>query len=422
MTDASNFLDSPDEGAPAPATAAAFLDAGTQKPQADYRSDGENVFRQLGLTSRDIFSGLAGAATVPGDLANMAINKVSPTINKYTGSNIPPLGMPTEDVKNLLTKAGLPLPENNKEKLINGAAETMVQFMPNAENLIKYGKEAANNLGDMWNGYDGPATSAEAKTIANSHYQTAQESGGILTPNFTDKFLDKVSDMTPQTSAGKVVAGDTPLTQLNQRLQALRGKPLTLPAIQEVDEHLGNLIDSEHGPLGLSKNGQQLATVQRTLRNMVSDAGESDIVGGTDGFDALQSGRKAYSQAMKMQDVEKIARRASLSENPSTAIRTGIRTYLGNQSNTRGWSLDEVSALQDSAKRGAIGGTLNLMGSKLIPIGAGLIAEHTGGPIGAAVAFGASHAWTEMARKGATAIQDSKLQNVLQKLGGNVPQ
>jgi hypothetical protein len=224
-----------------------------------------------------------------------------------------------------------------------------------------------------------PQTSAEAKQIASGYYDLADKSGGTLTPQFTNKFIDGVSAAAPQTEAGQAVAGSSAVTNLVSRLQTLRDQPMTLQAAQEVDEGISNLIDKEYGVKGLSKDGKNLLDIQNAFRDQIENAGPGDITGGTTGFDALSPARQAWSQAMKMSDLERMQTRANMTDNPTTSIRTQIRTLLSNPSRARGYTPDEIAALQDAGDRGLLGGALHLFGSRLVPIVAGAVEAGTGG-------------------------------------------
>ena len=266
-----------------------------------------------------------------------------------------------------------------------------------------------------------PGTSAHAKQIAGAYYDIAAKSGGTLTPQFTDKFVDAVAAAGKQTEAGQATAGQNAVSALAERLQELRGKPLTLRAAQEVDEALGDLIDKEFGVRGLSKDGQKLAGIQRDFRDMIESAGKDDMVGGSAGFDALVPARKAWSQAMKMDDLERIQNRANMTDNPATSFKTQIRTLLNNRTKSRGYSDEEIAALQNAADRGVLGSALHVFGSRLVPLVAGGVGFGTGGPFNAILNAAAAHGVSSLLRQGATGIANRRLNNALATIARNVP-
>jgi hypothetical protein len=268
--------------------------------------------------------------------------------------------------------------------------------------------------------FDG-ATQA-AKQIASGYYQKADAVGGVLTPEFANRFVDEAEQIAPQTNEGKIVLGNSPVTNLIDRIQGLRDQPISLQGAQEIDEGLGNLISNEFGPAGLSKEGKNLFDLQTTFRDMIMHAGPEDIEGGTEGFQALQQGRSVWAQAMKMGDLQRIMDRAALTDNPATGIKSGLRVLLSNPDRARGYSPQEIAALRSAADRGVLGGALHVFGSRLIPVGAGIAGEAAGGLAGAIVAGTVGHMGSTMMRNAATALQSRRLGNALSVLGQGVPE
>jgi hypothetical protein len=262
---------------------------------------------------------------------------------------------------------------------------------------------------------------ADAKQTASDYYNIANQSGSTLTPQFTDNFVNSVGAAAPQTTAGQVVAGDNAVTQLAKRLEALRGQPMTLQAAQEVDEGIGDLIDREFDPIkGLSKDGRQLAGIQRSFRDQIANAGPGDITGGPAGFDALAQGRQAWAQAMKMDDLLRIQDRAQMTANPATSFQTQIRSLLTSATKSRGYTDAERAALEAAATRGTLGDTLQTFGSRLLPIvaaGAGA----SSGPLAGVAAPLAAHVGATALRRAATNVAQSRVTSALGTLAQGVP-
>jgi hypothetical protein len=265
-----------------------------------------------------------------------------------------------------------------------------------------------------------PTTSAAAKDIASAYYKQADQAGGTLTPQFTNKFVDSVAKAMPQTEAGKAIAGDNAVTKLVGRLEAIKDQPLTLQAAQEVDEALGGLITKEYGIKGISKEGARLAEIQRGFRDQIQNAEAGDVTGGTAGFEALGPARKAWSQAMKLADLERIQQRAEMTDNPATSVRTQIKTLLTNDAKSRGYSADERAALEAAAERGAIGGALHVFGSRLVPLAVGA-AGFSGGVLPGLAAAGVAHGASTLMRNAATGLAERRLNNAMTVLGRGVP-
>jgi hypothetical protein len=266
-----------------------------------------------------------------------------------------------------------------------------------------------------------PATAAGAKAVAAAYYQRAEAAGGTLTPQFTNRFIDSVHAASPQTAAGQAVAGENAVTGLAARLEALRDQPMSLQGAQEVDEALGNLISSEYGVRGLSKDGVNLQGVQRSFRDQIANAGAGDITGGTAGFDALGPARQAWAQAMKMDDIERAQQRADMTDNPTTSFRTQMRTLVNNATRSRGYSDDEIAALKAASDRGLMGGVLHTMGSRLIPIVTGAAEAVSGGGLqGIGTGIG-THLGQSVIRWAANKLQDARVARAKDVLNQRVP-
>jgi hypothetical protein len=267
----------------------------------------------------------------------------------------------------------------------------------------------------------GPKTSADMQILANGAYANAKANGGILSPDIVNKFVDAAEKVTPQTAAGRLVSGDSETTKLVQRLQALRGKPLSLDEAQEIDEEIGNLASSNTDLGKFTKEGLNINKVQSALRDTIDGASESDVVGGKDGFNSLVQARKYWSQMLKMRDVERIINRATNGkDNPGIIMKNGFGTLAAKLANaSRGWTPQEISAVQAASKTGAGASLARVFGSRLIPIAAAVVGETTGGPIGAVIGGGLSHIASSGARKIVTNSASARAQNVLQTIAKN---
>jgi len=267
----------------------------------------------------------------------------------------------------------------------------------------------------------GVSTSEAAKNIARAWYQRASMLGGNLTARFTNNFLDDAAaTINP---AREITTGPTEMTGLLSRWNAAyRNKPLTLNDIQAMDEGLGDLIDKHFDPkTGLDKDGLHLLDVQTALRQKIAGAGEGDVVGSKAGFDALVTGRQAWSQAMKMQDIERIQRRANMTDNPSGSVITQVKNLITNHAKSRGYFPDEMEALEDAASRGVLGGVMHRLGGRLwTMVGTG-VGSSIGGAPGAILGGMVGDIGSTAARNWATAIALRKMQNAFDVLGQRVP-
>lgn len=266
-------------------------------------------------------------------------------------------------------------------------------------------------------------TSQDVRQQAGAVYQRADQLGGVLKPSFTDDFIDDIQTLSPQTTAGRIVAGDDEFTQIVGRFEGLRGKPLTLQEANEVDKVLGDQIDKFiDGTTGKPDAiGRKLIQLQSTLRNKISGATQNDIVGTKEGFEALKEGRKLWSRAAKLNDIERIVGKAELMQVPATAIKTGFRTLASNPARLRGYTDAEKALIRKAAETGIATDVLNVFGSRLIPIGAGVAGTSVGGPVGGAIAGLGSYAASAAARRTAEAMQMAKANAVTDLIANGIP-
>lgn len=262
--------------------------------------------------------------------------------------------------------------------------------------------------------------SQDLKAQAQDAYQEAAQNGGTLTPQFTDKFIAKAQSLTPQTTAGKIVSGENEVTKLVNRMQALKGKPISLNEAQEIDEALGETIDGlDNGRGGLNKLGKKLYDVQTSFRQMIENAGPSDISGGKEGFEALKQARQLWSKSIKAQDIERIIARGQSMDNPATSIRSGFRTLLNNPNRIKAFNGQERALIKTAGKANLGQEALRAIGSRLLSISA-TGAGYLGGGIPGAIASNvASTAIGAGARKLAGSMQASQGQKVIDAVLGN---
>jgi hypothetical protein len=260
-----------------------------------------------------------------------------------------------------------------------------------------------------------------AKAVASAYYDIARNNNATISPQYMNRFFDQAAAVPGQTEHGMVTGGSNAVTQLLDRWQGLRDKPATLQGATEMDRSLGDLITQEYGPTGISAVGKQLQGIQRDLRDHIETAGPEDTTGGTAGFEALAPGRKAWSQALKMDDVIRMQERADRTQNPTQSIKTQANTLLSSRTKSRGWSDEERAALETASERGVVGGALYGLGSRLMSKVGAAAGASIGGVPGMAIGYGLGEGGSALARAGANAISARRIQNALDVLYKNVP-
>lgn len=230
-----------------------------------------------------------------------------------------------------------------------------------------------------------PIVTAKAvRDNAGELYKQASELGGDLSPNFTNKFVDKIVELTPQTEKGKVLAGDSPFTKVVEKIQSFKDSPISLKEAQEIDEYLGDLIDSHYVNGRLEKQGKKILDIQSNFREMIDNAAPEDVMGGKHGFQALSDARTEWSRSARLNDIERIIARAEQMDNPATGMKNGFRTLYNNPSRMRGFTPAQRNLIKRAAEGNMTLDALRTAGSRLISMGIG---THLGGLGGAGAGY-----------------------------------
>lgn len=260
-------------------------------------------------------------------------------------------------------------------------------------------------------------TSEQVRDFGSKAYKIAEQKGGALSSDIADNFYDQVLKIKPQTEAGQVFKGQSPVTAILDAIPSLKGKPLTLEAAQEVDSALGDLAYSTMDKFGkLNSDGKKFLDMQTALRRTIENADENMIIGGKEGFNALKEARKYWSTSLKMRDIERIIENAQRMEQPATGIRTGFRTLLRNADRLKGYSPKEIEAIKNAADTGVVTDLFRLAGSGLVPIGSGIAGTAAGGPVGGLVSAAVGSGIQQASKAIGKARQMGRAEEALKKV------
>lgn len=195
---------------------AAKIGLAPPEPEKPQRTLGESAARAGGLGIRDVAQGLMSLPNIMGDAANSAINLGTGVINKFAGTNIPRMGLPSQALPRLLTQAGLPEAETGGEKLAGSINQAVVGMGP----LVKGAQLAGQGMQQipfLKSLLTNPiAETAAAATGAGASEGVKQMGGGVV-PQMIAGAIAPMATTGAFNVAGRVAGGlndlRRPLTQ-----------------------------------------------------------------------------------------------------------------------------------------------------------------------------------------------------------------
>lgn len=229
-------------------------------------------------------------------------------------------------------------------------------------------------------------TSDEARKLAAPLFKEAEQLGGSLGPEVTNKFIEKARSIVPKTTS-KVEGGGSIVDQyLNDLVNEKSGQPLSLESIKNMDEHLSDLITGEVKQNGkLTNKGRDLMEIQDQFREITNTAALEDTIGKTaEAFDSWRRGQSVWADSYKIRDIEDIFKRAELADNEAMSIKTQFRNLYMNPKKMNAYNQEQRALIKKGAERDLKVDALRVIGSRLISTGMGYAG---GGLAGAAVAY-----------------------------------
>lgn len=259
-----------------------------------------------------------------------------------------------------------------------------------------------------------PVPTYEAvKNLSQALYKRAAELGGVFKPEVRQDFIKSIQESLP---GGESLTSKTSVFKdILDVAESRKSQPLTLEGLEQLDKELTDLKFSLVHPNGMiTDEGRKIAAIQNSLRESAAKASEDSVVGGKEGYKALQDGINNWAISRKIYDIEKIFSNAELTDNPATSIKAGFRNMYKNDKKLIGYTAKEKELIKRAGKSSAVGNILRTtIGSRLISGMGGLAG---GGLTGAAVSVPVSAA----ARGLATSMQKARGEDVLRELGTRI--
>jgi len=328
------------------------------------RSTGEEAFRQIGLAGRDLAGAVPMAVAGAGDAVNMGINGVTGGMNKYLGTSIPQLGMPTDDVQKGLSATGVfPEYENRTERNVGRVADTV---LGGGEAGYNTAKEAVGNAIDY--GRQGINAVSEPLQTVKAGWNALKPENIQSTVSDLQKGTNNVYAQYRSLGAG---AGDSEVlrTSVNNALKNTDIIPKLTPVTSDVVGQINAAADN--GPLSLNhldqyrrqlrdasgEDSAAAAAVRKAIDNHVNSI--TDESGDPNAVALLNRARAEYTRNANLDDVGTILQK---SQGDPQKIKTRLTNFLADEDNTRGMTSDEIAALRRASQTSNVEAATKMLG------------------------------------------------------------
>lgn len=254
-----------------------------------------------------------------------------------------------------------------------------------------------------------PPTLPEARAIRDAWYaRVDQNPGAAVNADYaTQGILDAIDKLKPK---GPLSSGSQSpsLGQLKATLDNARDQPITLGDYADNDRNLTGAIRAETNPTAAGA----MRSVQSGLRQHFENAEPDNVVGGQEGFNALDPARRAHTQVAKMEDVADMIYRSGMYDNNARSMQSQLRNWLTSDESSNLTDM-ERAAFERAQKKGAL--STSLLGlSHIASPWVGATVGGVPGAVGAEGLRGGVNVWR-------SAIARARVQDALRVLGQGLP-
>ena len=284
-------------------------------------------------------------------------------------------------------------------------------------------------------------TSAEIKQQATNLYQKIDDAGVVIQAQPFNDFVNKIKT----TIGGKVREARQPqVVDALKQLDEASGSVKTLQKMQDLRESISGIKMSGNASERMFA-GQIVKELDDFIDNLDASKLISPVKGDVEAIKLVPQARALWKQARKSEMLDEIYRKAGIKVTDAyddvafaTKLRAEFKNLAANKTKLRGFSEEEVKAIEQAAKGGRVENALRAFGqggqgAKYSPEGAiaggGLSAFAFGpefgnvvaGPIGAYLGAKTIPALKGASRMAAGQLGKQNLQNVMDlvKTGGN---
>lgn len=361
--------------------------------------------------------GIAMSLGAPVDLATLALNKAGEGINALTGSNIPQIDKPFGGSDRI--REGLLAPtikEESSDPALRATRRVMQEAgawaVPGGGLAAKTAapfKTVAKELPAVFTSGAGAATAQaiapdnplaefagqmigalapggvsravtkpkspdinELRVTRDRAYEAVKKLGASYTPQSYDKMLvDLVQDV--KSDSISPTRHERAYSFINDMIQRRNGKPMTLTELDQLRQEVRRDLIT---PAYSNPNAAADAHFGEKILDAIDDMIASDASGSQTMKVARESHARLRKSELIEEAIEKAERRASSTGsggNLNNALRQNIRAILDNPKRRKGFSKEELAAMEDLVRQGKMENFLRVVG-KLSPSGNGLMA------------------------------------------------
>lgn len=258
-------------------------------------------------------------------------------------------------------------------------------------------------------------TSADLDEMAGLAFKQADELGGMYRPqDVSIPFSKTIAEVKPRPIAGKTLTSEEQkLVQHLSEYEGLKGAQLSFDDVRRIDSGLtqkinANFIDARTGQP--DANGRKLMILQTKLREALDNVPENAA------NDALRNANRLWKARIILDELDTLAERASMTQNPAQALRTGYKNLYFDKDRIRGWPKEAVELLKQAATPGIKDELLIPIGSRMMAIIAGGTGDIGGAATAQIVGMGARGMRAAAAAKQGAKVQQSVVDDTLANL------
>lgn len=276
----------------------------------------------------------------------------------------------------------------------------------------------ANNQGEPLPETPSPQ---DVKAASSASYQQMRSNGATLNQNGINVVTNNIGKALDDTGLmNEKLHGDTMSVVADMNKDAQSGQ-MDLEKLDQYRQLLNQVVTKNTSKIdGANPDAYKANVAIHALDDAVDTLGGQHLSAGTpEAMQSLNNARALYSASSKMSDVQRIIDNARYSDVPASAIKNGFKTLAKQVAiSPRGYTEEEVKAINYAASTGIMTGALKFMGSRLISALTGMaVGSMGGGPIGGGVGTMVGGAMGFPFRAGATALQAGRGQNVIDLIG-----